>query len=406
MSARLLLASMLACPLPSWAGPPAAAGGSEDPALKARLAYKTHQPDQPLSENPDARSVQEGCAAPCAEAAEIALYIEKVKLVARDLGIPQEETQAVLENYAPGGKPRIKAGAGASASAPQTPSPLDARAVTELLSRQNLPGSQRAALQSKANRWASLLDQRRSTEGTPDGGAVNSAQRLSAEQTRQLLSQYVAARPGDSRYTRTLPTRAPPQTRAAQQLPESLTTMQRFALWVDDKVGSKNLQAAAEYSAGFGDALSLNATRYVRNHTCNCGVDEGSDRYVHGNYAGVAYSLAMGGAGVLKPLNAGAQTIGRWAPTIAADGQAVLREGQFVMAGTSRGIAGAINWLKAGGPELAWKAGPQYMTGKTMQVAGSALRYPIAEEGRIMGVIKGLMGQRVYVGPPPVVPFP
>ena len=39
---------------------------------------------------------------------------------------------------------------------------------------------------------------------------------------------------------------------------------QRFALWVDDTVGTENLQHAANFSAGFGDTMSFGTTRLVR----------------------------------------------------------------------------------------------------------------------------------------------
>ena len=38
---------------------------------------------------------------------------------------------------------------------------------------------------------------------------------------------------------------------------DRLSTMQRFALWVDDLIGTQNIQRAGNFSAGFGDVLSF-----------------------------------------------------------------------------------------------------------------------------------------------------
>jgi hypothetical protein len=230
--------------------------------------------------------------------------------------------------------------------------------------------------------------------------AVGGGSRISAAERARLIAQYERAPAGDS--TRTLKTRAPP--RVLTEIP-SLTRMERLALWVDEKVGSENIQRASDFSAGFGDSMSFGATRWVRGKMgTNDSVDDGSAVYAGGGLAAVAVTLIIGGGAIFKPLNGGVQQVARWAPAVAEDGAAVLKEGQFVMAGSGRGIAGTWNWLKAGGPELSMKYGARYLSSATTSVPGNLLRYPIAEEGRVLGFVKGLMGQRIYVGPPVVLP--
>lgn len=386
----------------------------------ARRAFLSHEPGQPTldaavrlppapadagqaggrgkleSALRDAREVQEGCAQPCAAEADVALYMEKVRQASAALGLEGSGVAAALERYAPRRVPRKRAAPGSP-----PPSRLDAKALDALMSRRDVSPAARKAFTDRAARIAAALDQRKGPENVAGGGVSASGRRLSAQDRARLIADYRNAPAGDSARLRTLKTHAPP--RVQTEVP-GLTRMERFALWVDKKVGSDNLQKASDFSAGFGDSMSFGATRWVRKKMgTNAYVDDGSTAYSGGGLAAVAVSLVMAGGAIFKPLSAGVQTIARWAPA-AENGAAVLKEGQFVMAGSGRGIAGAWNWLKAGGPELAYKYGGKYLASATTEVPGQLLRYPIAEEGRVFGFIKGLMGQRVYVGPTVVIP--
>lgn len=435
MNLRVLLALFLARPTVVYAAPPS--GAVLDAAeLRARAAFRTHQAGQPFLDSAvalpqsvpaeqkgrlealrralqDGREVQEGCLAPCADPAQIALYIEKIRLAAVALG--EQAAGALVAHYAPQGKPRLRAAAGGQAGgqpAQPGPTPLEKRAMDELLAKRGLPESQRAALTGLAGRWASVLDQRKSAQDLPGGGAagVTGGANMTESQRQALLARYRSSASGDSRYLRTLSTREVPALNQAKPKPKpepdyGLTRMERLALWVDDKVGSDNIKKAADFSAGFGDSISFGLTKWARKKACGyeC-ADTNSTTYMTGEFTGVVVgTVALPAGAVFKPLTGGTQMVARWAPTIAADGTAVLREGQFVMAGASKGVGGVMNWLKAGGPELAAKHGSQYLKAKAATVPGSALRYPIAEEGRILGTIKGWMGQRVYKGPPSLV---
>ncbi len=341
----------------------------------------------------DGREVQEGCAQPCAAEADVALYLEKVRLAADGLGMKGPGIKDALEHYAPRRVPRQRAGSGPAAA-----SALDAKALDALMSRRDVSPAARKAFGERAARIAAELDQRKGPESLGGGSAVaDPGRNLSAAERARLIENYRNAPAGDSSRLRTLKTLTPPPP------PESATTltrMEKLALWVDDKVGSENIQKASNFSAGFGDSLSFGATNWVRDKMGTNGhVDQNSNVYVGGTMSAVAVSLFIGGGAILKPFNAGAQQVARWAPAAAADGGMVLKQGQFVMAGVERGAGGVWNWLKAGGPELAAKHGGRYMKSSTTSVPGNLLRYPIAEEGRVFGVIKGMMGQRIYTGP-------
>lgn len=387
----------------------------------ARRAFLSHEPGQPTldaavrlppatadaaqaerrgkleSALRDAREVQEGCAQPCAADADVALYLEKVRQTSAALGIEGSGVAAALERYAPRRVPRKRAAPGAPA-----PSALDAKALDALMSRRDVSPAARKTFTDRAARIAAALNERKGPESLAAGGVSASGRTLSAQDRARLLQEYRNAPAGDSARLRTLKTSAPP--RVQTEVP-GLTRMERFALWVDKKVGSDNLQKASDFSAGFGDSMSFGATRWVRKKMgTNAYVDDGSAAYSGGGLAAVAVSLVMAGGAILKPLSAGVQTVARWAPAAAENGAAVLKEGQFVMAGSGRGIAGGWNWLKAGGPELTWKYGGKYLASATTEVPGALLRYPIAEEGRVFGFVKGLMGQRIYVGPTVVIP--
>lgn len=435
MNLRVLLALSFFRPTAVYAAPPSGAA-LEAAELRARAAFKAHQVGQPYLDAAvalpqsvadeqkarlealrralqDGREVQEGCLAPCAEPAQVALYVEKIRLAAVALG--EKTADALVAHYAPQGKPRLRQGGGAKpgAQTPQPgPTPLERRAMEQLLAKQGLPEAQRAALTGLAGRWAGVLDQRREAQDLPGGGGpgVTGGANLTAAERQAMLARYSQAASGDSRHLRTLSTREVPAVNPAKPKPKAepeygLTRMERLALWVDEKIGSENINTAGDFAAGFGDSITFGATKWARKKACGyeC-ANTNSTTYMTGEFTGVVVGTVVVPAGaVFKPLTSGTQMVARWAPTVGTNGVAVLREGQFVMAGASKGVGGVMNWLKAGGPELAVKHGPQYLKAKAATVPGSALRYPIAEEGRILGTIKGWMGQRVYKGPPSLV---
>lgn len=86
---------------------------------------------------------------------------------------------------------------------------------------------------------------------------------------------------------------------------DSLSMSERFALWVDEKVGSENMQHAANFSAGMGDAVSMGATQKVREvmGTDNV-VQHDSAMYRGGQVTGeVVRTVATGGAPAAAVIN-------------------------------------------------------------------------------------------------------
>lgn len=55
-------------------------------------------------------------------------------------------------------------------------------------------------------------------------------------------------------------------------------------------------QGMVDFAAGMGDAVSFGASSYIRSlYDIDGGVDEMSDAYRYGGYAGIADGLLMGG---------------------------------------------------------------------------------------------------------------
>ncbi|MDE2140869.1 MAG: hypothetical protein KGL74_08615 [Elusimicrobia bacterium] len=342
----------------------------------------------------EAREVQEGCPAPCVSDTEVASYLDKIRRSAAALGLTGSAAARAAEHYAPRRVPRPRAANGTNGTA--APAGAPSERARQAMARADVSREAHQAFGQRAARMADILNQSKAS-GAAGPAAVAGAGTTSPGDRARRLAEFRAAPAGDSPSARTLRTRAPPPAAPAV---EPLTRMERLALWVDAKVGSDNIQKAADFSAGFGDSLSFGATRWVRKKMGTDGnVNDGNTLYNAGTLSAVAVSLVIGGGAIFKPFNAGVQQVARWAPSAATDGAAVLKEGQFVMAGAERGAGGVWNWLKAGGPELTAKYGGRYLSSATTEVPGALLRYPIAEEGRIFGVIKGLMGQRIYVGP-------
>lgn len=224
--------ALLACVLAS--APAFAGAGPADPvkAAEARglMSFRSHQPgqayaDQAAGQVPgageaverlrrllgDAREVQEGCALPCADAAETRLYIEKIRVVAKEWGLPEAEAKAVESLYAPAGVPRKRSVALAVASAP---SRLEAEAMRRLLAQQSLPAGVRESLTGRVGKWARLLEQDKGSGdiGGPAGGGVRGGAGRSVGREQLLaLSRSLTQTPrSDSKYLATLRTSAPP----------------------------------------------------------------------------------------------------------------------------------------------------------------------------------------------------
>jgi len=130
-------------------------------------------------------------------------------------------------------------------------------------------------------------------------------------------------------------------------------------------------QGLVDFAAGWGDALSMNLTGYIRDRWDIGSVDTGSDNYRYGEYGGMANGVVgMGGMFTGAVRFGSAVTVTRW------------------------GAAG--NWYMVGGRSTSnwWLSGTRatyrYDTANTVQVTASRLSYPSGWQAW-----KGLIGQRV-----------
>jgi hypothetical protein len=130
-------------------------------------------------------------------------------------------------------------------------------------------------------------------------------------------------------------------------------------------------QGTVDFSAGMGDSVSLDATSYIRSsYGIDGGVNEFSDAYRYGTYAGAAVSL-LAGAGSFG----GAYTFGKTVTVTRWGG-----EGMWYMVG---GKSTSRWWLS--GTRFRYP----YSSAVTSQVPVGRLAYPSGWEW-----IKGLIGQR------------
>ncbi|MBO9700910.1 MAG: VCBS repeat-containing protein [Sporocytophaga sp.] len=86
---------------------------------------------------------------------------------------------------------------------------------------------------------------------------------------------------------------------------------QRVALWIDETVGTENIQAVADFSAGMGDTLSLGGTRDARRQMgTDAVVDTNGRAYTGGQVTGlvVAAPLIVESAAIAAPRIAAAAT--------------------------------------------------------------------------------------------------
>ena len=178
-----------------------------------------------------------------------------------------------------------------------------------------------------------------------------------------------------------------------------------FVRWFGGQEGDltdRILHGATDFSAGMGDTISLGGTKWLRERM---GTDEyvryGSGWHTAGRVGGYAWWGAAGyaavGAGtpwVVSRLSS-TVTITRWIP---AGGTMMVGTGQWVMRGGQNIVTYLLSgvWQPIfGNPGMPYA----YANAITALVSRGYLRWPIAEEG-VIGFLKGLIGQRIYTGPP------
>jgi len=162
--------------------------------------------------------------------------------------------------------------------------------------------------------------------------------------------------------------------------------------WLEALDNSGALQAAGDFSAGISAALTFGLSNKIIDAAGLGGYrDECSGSYSAGQFAGLALGLAAGATGagkaafnIQKALNPNAlTTVARW-------GRPGLEAGDWVMQGGSNwaNYLGSGKWQVGLGNEFA-----SFASGEEFEVARSALEWP----GGIVGDIKGLLGQRMFM---------
>ena len=138
--------------------------------------------------------------------------------------------------------------------------------------------------------------------------------------------------------------------------------------------------------AGFGDSLSLGATKWGRDNWNIGSVDYCSTTYKGGEIAGILWGLGIGGAGAIKAVGTGIKgttTVTRW-------GRPGLRPGDWVMQGgkTRGNYFNSFKWERSPSNQSA-----KFSSGETFtNIPSNSLRYPSGWEK-----FKGFMfGQKTY----------
>lgn len=118
-----------------------------------------------------AREIQLGCVLPCSQREDALIYIGKVELVGRGLGLGAKETSAAVRLYAPEGKPRLRAAGYPQGAIPPGDRLIEGKVLERLIADGRTAGQVREGM---ARRAAALAD---ALEKTPliDGGGVTAA---------------------------------------------------------------------------------------------------------------------------------------------------------------------------------------------------------------------------------------
>ncbi len=153
-----------------------------------------------------AKDVELGCAAPCADPADVSVYAGQVELVARRLGLKDAQVDAALAHYLPRGKPRLRGAAAAAAATPGGRA-VQAEVVARLLAQSRLAPQMRARLNQKALAMADALGRSRLISADaaglvtlPDGrrGRLSAAQIASLNrlpETQAAILRHLATNP-------------------------------------------------------------------------------------------------------------------------------------------------------------------------------------------------------------------
>ena len=181
--------------------------------------------------------VQEGCAQPCSSPADIAVYRQKVKLVATQLSLDVAMTAKAEQRYIPEGKPRLKKAGGILNPLAQS---LEAEAVAEILRKEHLSPQMRAALNQKALRLAAALGKTQMITADANGFVVLPTGQKARLTPEQIVALNKVPR-AQADYLRKLAAAPPPLT------PEQLQKQALAEMEADIKANPGRVRQAENY---------------------------------------------------------------------------------------------------------------------------------------------------------------
>lgn len=135
-----------------------------------------------------AREIQLGCVRPCSRPEDALVYIGKVELVGKGLGLNAKETAAAVRLYAPEGKPRLRPEGYTQGEIPAGDRLVEGKVLERLIADGRLSGQVREGMSRRASALAEALGR---TPTTSAGGVSASPGGTGAPRT--MTAEQIAA---------------------------------------------------------------------------------------------------------------------------------------------------------------------------------------------------------------------
>lgn len=160
-----------------------------------------------------AREIQLGCVLPCSQREDALVYIGKVELVGKGLGLGVEETAAAVRLYAPQGKPRLRPAGYPRGEIPPGDRLIEGRVLERLMADGRMAGEVREGMARRASALAEALGK------TPliAAGGVSAAPGSGRTMTPEQIAALNAVPRAQSESLRRGTTAPPPPPEAAKQ---------------------------------------------------------------------------------------------------------------------------------------------------------------------------------------------
>lgn len=136
-----------------------------------------------------AREIQLGCVRPCSRPEDALVYIGKVELVGKGLGLNAKETAEAVRRYAPEGKPRLRPAGYPQGEVPAGDRLIEGKVLERLIADGRMSGQVRESMSRRASALADALGTTPtiSAGGVSAGpGGTGAARTMTAEQIAAL----------------------------------------------------------------------------------------------------------------------------------------------------------------------------------------------------------------------------